>query len=334
MPTRTPTPATLPDQPNPVDVTGLRRIFKTRHAIAEAVAGVDLHIPGATIFGLLGPNGAGKTTTLRMLSTLIAPTAGEARVAGYDLRREPSRVRTRIGYVGQHGGVDRSETARSELEFQARLYGISKAAATEKAKQLIEGFELEAIADRSAQTYSGGQRRRLDVALGLVNDPQVLFLDEPTTGLDPQSRAHLWDLVRSLRDRGTTILLTTHYLEEADMLCDRLAVMDHGVIVTEGTPDELKQQVAGDVITLRLAGDRDAALQLLAVQPFVRDQDSLNPEDDAIRIYVDQGEAAMPLLLRALEAGGFTIRAASLTRPTLDDVFLKQTGRSLREEAV
>ena len=316
-----------------VQTTDLRRAFRSGRLTVEAVAGVDLRIASGSIFGFLGPNGAGKTTTLRMLSTLLAPTSGEAVVAGADLLREPARVRERIGYVGQHGGADHNESARSELVFQARLYGCSAAEADTRAQSLIDGFELGTCADRLVGTYSGGQRRRLDIAVGLVNRPEVLFLDEPTTGLDPQSRAHLWEQVRSLREQGTTVFLTTHYLEEADVLCDRLAIIDHGRIVAEGTPIELKQRVAGDVIALTVGGDRGAALALLAAQPYVRDHDPLAAGDEPIRIYVEDGENAMPDVFRALDRGGFALRSVSLTRPTLDDVFLRQTGRSLRDVA-
>ncbi len=189
---------------------------------------------------------------------------------------------------------------------------------------------MEECADRRTGTYSGGQRRRLDIGLGLIHGPQALFLDEPTTGLDPQSRARLWDEVRRLRDGGTTVFLTTHYLEEADALCDRLAIIDHGRIVAEGTPDQLKRQIAGDIVTLGIAGDPQVALDLLGCQPFVRETGS---EDGALRLYVDRGETAMPAILRLLDGAGLELRTISLTRPSLDDVFLRQTGRSLREQA-
>ncbi len=284
-----------------IETRGLRRTFTSRRGSVEAVAGVDLRVVTGEVFGFLGPNGAGKTTTLRMLATLLPPSGGDATIAGCDLRRAPGRVRERIGYVGQRGGTDPKVSGRAELLFQARLYGQSAAEARRRASELLATLELEAAADRPTETYSGGQRRRLDIGLGLIHHPRLLFLDEPTTGLDPQSRARLWDEIRRLRDEGMTVFLTTHYLEEADALCDRLAIIDQGRIVAEGTPEQLK---------------REAEL-----------------EDGAIRLYVDRGETAMPAILRQLDGAGLELRTIALTRPSLDDVFLRQTGRSLRETA-
>ena len=209
-----------------IETRGLRRTFTSRRGSVEAVAGVDLRVVTGEVFGFLGPNGAGKTTTLRMLATLLPPSGGDATIAGCDLRRAPGRVRERIGYVGQRGGTDPKVSGRAELLFQARLYGQSAAEARRRASELLATLELEAAADRPTETYSGGQRRRLDIGLGLIHHPRLLFLDEPTTGLDPQSRARLWDEIRRLRDEGMTVFLTTHYLEEADALCDRLAIID------------------------------------------------------------------------------------------------------------
>jgi ABC-2 type transport system ATP-binding protein len=316
-----------------VKTVGLRKSFKTRKSIVEAVKGIDMAVEDGEVFGFLGPNGAGKTTTLRMLTTLLPPSGGEAWVAGHDLRREQARVRERIGYVSQAGGVDETATARENLVLQAQLYGRSTAEARRRAAELIEALELEGIADRVARTYSGGQRRRLDLALGLVHQPPLLFLDEPTTGLDPQSRARLWDEVRRLRATGTTVFLTTHYLDEADALCDRLAIIDGGRIVAEGTPDELKRQVAGDVVTIGLQspdGLVARAEDLLKTQQFVRE---VEPSPDGLRLYVERGEEALPVILRLLDNAGLHLRALSLARPSLDDVFLRQTGRSLREAA-
>src|SRR5262249_2953943 len=200
------------------------------------------------VFGFLGPNGAGKTTTLRMLATLIEPDGGEAVIAGADLRRDPGQVRRRIGYVAQGGSTWDTVSAREELVLQARLYGIGKADARRRAARAIEAFQLSEFADRKCQTYSGGQRRRVDIALGIIHAPRVVFLDEPTTGLDPQSRAHMWDEVRRLRDEGMTVFITTHYLEEADALCDRICIIDDGEIVAEGTPESLKREISGDVV--------------------------------------------------------------------------------------
>ncbi|MDQ6691280.1 MAG: ATP-binding cassette domain-containing protein [Candidatus Dormibacteraeota bacterium] len=313
-----------------ITTKGLRRVFKSRKTSVEAVAGVDLTVREGEVFGFLGPNGAGKTTTLRMLCTLLEPTSGEATVAGHDLRRAAQKVREQVGYVGQRGGSDPQISGRSELILQGRLYGMSKNAAQERAADLITKLELADCADRVSGTYSGGQRRRLDIGIGLMHGPALLFLDEPTTGLDPQSRARLWDEVRRLRDEGTSIFLTTHYLEEADALCDRLAIIDHGRIVAEGTPDALKRQVAGDVITIGVGAEQARALELLRAQPFVREAGA---EESLLRLYVDRGEVAMPAILRALDGAGITLLTISFTRPSLDDVFLRQTGRSLRETA-
>jgi ABC-2 type transport system ATP-binding protein len=313
-----------------IETHGLRRVFKTRKRSVEAVAGVDLTVLKGEIFGFLGPNGAGKTTTLRMLATLMPPTGGTASVAGCDLRTQPDQIRERIGYVGQAGGSDREITGRTELIFQGRLYGMSLEAAGKRAAELIEMLELDAAADRKAGTYSGGQKRRLDIGLGLVHDPQLLFLDEPTTGLDPQSRARVWDEVRRMHDRGTTVFLTTHYLDEADALCDRIAIIDYGKIVAEGTPEALKREVAGDVVTLTAAGDQQRALDVLKDQPFVREA---KLDEGSVLLYVDRGEVAMPAILRLLDGAGLTLVTIGLHRPSLDDVFLRQTGRSLRETA-
>jgi ABC-2 type transport system ATP-binding protein len=315
-----------------IQTTDLRRTFKTRKASVEAVKGVDLNVGAGEIFGFLGPNGAGKTTTLRMLATLIKPTSGDATVAGADLRRQPQLVRQRIGYVPQGGSTDPAETGRGELVLQGRLYGMSAAAAKVRASEVLAALDLEAAADRGTGTYSGGMRRRLDVGLGIVHRPQVLFLDEPTTGLDPQARARMWDEIRSLRELGTTVFLTTHYLEEADALCDRLAIIDHGKIVAEGTSDQLKQKVAGDVVTIGVDGSGASVLALVESMAFVREA-SHDVETGLVRLYVDRGETAIPHLLRSLDAAGFRATSITLHKPSLDDVFLRQTGRSLREEA-
>ncbi len=313
-----------------IETRGLRRIFKTRGGEVEAVSGVDLTVRPGEVFGFLGPNGAGKTTTLRMLATLLPPSGGEATIAGFDLRLQPARVREQIGYVGQRGSSDIAISGRSELVFQGRLFGMSRSEADQRSAELLKLLELEEAADRVTGTYSGGQRRRLDIGIGLMHRPQVLFLDEPTTGLDPQSRARMWEEVKRLSAAGATVFLTTHYLEEADALCDRLAIIDHGKIVAEGTPDELKRQVAGDVVTLGVGGDRGAALDLLRAQGFVREA---TLEEELIRLYVDRGESALPAILRILDGAGLQLLTISLTRPSLDDVFLRRTGRSLRETA-
>jgi ABC-2 type transport system ATP-binding protein len=313
-----------------IETRDLRRTFKSRKSEVEAVRGVDLTVGAGEIFGFLGPNGAGKTTTLRMLATLLTPTSGEATVAGADLRREPQAVRERIGYVPQGGSTDPAETGRGELVLQCRLYGMNKSDAQARAAEVLAALDLEAAADRTTSTYSGGMMRRLDVGLGIVHKPSVLFLDEPTTGLDPQARARMWDEIRLLRAGGTTVFLTTHYLEEADALADRLAIIDQGKIVAEGTADELKRKVAGDVVTIVVSGATEHVLEAVRRQSFVREATS---EDGVVRLYVDRGETAVPLLLRVLDGEGLEASSIALHRPSLDDVFLLQTGRSLRDEA-
>jgi ABC-2 type transport system ATP-binding protein len=321
---------------NMIETHQLRKTFPMRqknqkNAVVEAVKGIDLQVREGEIFGFLGPNGAGKTTALRILTTLIPPTSGEARVGGCDVVRDSGRVRREIGYVSQAGGADATATARENLLLQAQLYGMNRQQALVRSNELLAALELESFADRIVKTYSGGQRRRLDLALGMVHRPKMLFLDEPTTGLDPQSRAHLWEEVRRLNSQGTTIFLTTHYLEEADVLANRLAIMDHGEIVAEGTPNVLKQQIAGDIVTLGLVtqnGQFQKAQKLLSQQSFVRE---VHPGDERLQLYVERGEQSLPVILRLLDEAGMQVQTVALARPTLDDVFLRQTGRSLRE---
>jgi ABC-2 type transport system ATP-binding protein len=316
-----------------IETTDLRKTFSYRvrrtTTKVEAVRGVDLGVAEGEIFGFLGPNGAGKTTTLRMLTTLLLPDAGTATIAGVDLRAEPARVRGLIGYVAQGGGASHEATAREDLVMQARLQRIPKSEAVVRAARAVEVFQLTEFADRPGKTCSGGQRRRTDIALGVIHRPRVLFLDEPTVGLDPQSRATIWDEVRRLRAEGMTIFLTTHYLDEADALCDQVAIIDHGRIVAEGTPDCLKREVAGDVVTIGLPGDTQRATKVLEHQPYVRALES--PTEQRVRLYVDAGSTAIPHILRALDAEGIALDSIELHRPSLDDVFLARTGRSLRE---
>ncbi|GHH67842.1 daunorubicin resistance protein DrrA family ABC transporter ATP-binding protein [Streptosporangium violaceochromogenes] len=317
-----------------IEAHDLRKTFVARRGRGktekvEAVRGIDLTVSEGEIFAALGPNGAGKTTTVRMLATFTAPTSGTARVAGHDVVKEAAKVREKIGYVSQAGGVDDNAPGRESLLLAARIAGLSRSQAHTRAGELLETFSLTEIADRPVKTLSGGQKRRFALAIGLVNRPPLVFLDEPTTGLDPQNRANLWDEVRALRDQGTGVLLTTHYLDEADALCDRLVIIDHGMIVAEGTPEKLKREVAGDVVTLKL-DDLPSGEKLLAAQPYIKET---RAEDDTLRAYLDDGEHNLPALLRALESGGLAIRSISLARATLDDVFLRHTGRSLRDAA-
>ncbi len=313
-----------------LETAGLRRVFKGKGGDVEAVAGVDLRMNSGEIFGFLGPNGAGKTTTLRILATLLPPTAGTACVAGFDVAREARQVRERIGYVAQSGGSYRESTGREELVIQGRLFGMSKADAGRRAQEILDALDLSDAADRTCKTYSGGMRRRLNIGIGMVHRPVVLFLDEPTTGLDPQARARLWDEIRNLRETGTSVFLTTHYLEEADALCDRLAIIDHGRIVAEGSPDDLKREISGDVLTIGVNGHGDRVVELMAAQPFVREA---GLDDGLVRLFVDKGEEAVPQVLRLLDSHGLAPSTMDLHRPSLDDVFLKKTGRSLRETA-
>ncbi len=310
--------------------TGLARTFKTRKAAVEAVRGVDLSVRAGEIVGFLGPNGAGKTTTLRMLTTLLMPTAGSATVAGCDLLGDHDGVRRRIGYVAQGGATDPACPAGEELMLQAQMYRMATAEARTRVKELFAQFDIAGLENRQVKTLSGGQRRRLDVALGLVHRPPLLFLDEPTVGLDPQARSNLWGHVRRLRDElNTTIFLTTHYLDEADALCDRILVIDHGKIVAEGTPDELKRRVSGDVIIIQVSGDALRAKEALAGLPSVREA---AVDGATVRLTVEHGDQALPGLLRTLDAAGVGLASIALHRPTLDDVFLTLTGRSLRED--
>src|SRR5690606_15733233 len=258
------------------------------------------------IFGFLGPNGAGKTTTLRMLATLIPPDGGEAVIAGANLLTDPGEVRRRIGYVAQGGSTWETVTAREELVLHARMYRLSKAEAHRRAAEALAAFQLTEYGDRKCKTYSGGQRRRVDIALGIIHGPRIVFLDEPTTGLDPQSRAHMWDEVRRLRAEGMTVFLTTHYLDEADALCDRLAIIDHGQIVAEGTPAELKREISGDVLVVGLpAGASDRASALLTQEPYVNRLETT--EDGALRLFVDDGASAIPQVLRAMDSAGISL---------------------------
>jgi ABC-2 type transport system ATP-binding protein len=331
-----------------IEAQGLRKAFRTRKrrktATVDAVLGIDLRVDRGEIFGFLGPNGAGKTTTLRMFATLLPPDDGQARVAGADLRTEAAKVRRNIGYIAQGGGTWSEVTAREELVMQARLHGIGKAEAQARAAAALDAFDLTEFADRNCKTYSGGQRRRVDIALGVVHSPQVVFLDEPTSGLDPQSRAHMWQTVRRLREDGMTVFLTTHYLEEADALCDRIAIIDHGEIVAEGTPAALKQELSGDVVTvdfaaggggLRVGAAEDAeadarkAAEILAGEPYLRSAEVRDGGE--LWLAVDAGKAAIPRIMRTLETAGLELTTIELHRPTLDDVFLAKTGRSLRE---
>jgi ABC-2 type transport system ATP-binding protein len=320
-----------------IHARGLARSFSTRKgrvtSEVQAVAGVDIDVEAGEIVGFLGPNGAGKTTTLRMLTTLLRPTAGTATVAGYDVATQPELVRQSIGYVSQAGSTQPEARAGEEVVDHGQLYGIPKSQAAARGRELFEELDLGGLWDREPKAMSGGQRRRLDIAMGLVHDPQLVFLDEPTTGLDPQARANLWTHISQLRSsRGMTVFLTTHYLDEADALCDRILVIDHGVIVAADTPDTLKRQVAGDLVEL-VVGDRaDAARAARALSALVPGE-SAEVDDTIVSLRVPDAGSHLAALVRDLDAAGVGIASVDVRRPTHDDVFLNLTGRSLREDA-
>lgn len=311
----------------------LRKQFTSKKETVEAVRGVDIDIDPGELVAFLGPNGAGKTTTLRMLTTLLPPTSGTAEVAGADIVGRPALVRSRIGYIGQGNGGGHSFRVLDELHSQGRFYGLAVAEARARAAELVASLDLKGLEKRTVGSLSGGQRRRLDVALGLMNSPRLLFLDEPSTGMDPQNRANLWEHIRQLRaDLGTTIVLTTHYLEEADAQAERVVVIDHGQIIADDTAARLKSRLAGDLLTVVVdRDDVDRARRVLGLRGSEL-ADAPDPLGIAVSGRVDQGRRLLPAVLRSLEADGVAVRAADVRVPTLDDVFLSLTGRSLRED--
>ena len=308
-------------------------LVKTYPHDVRALAGLDLEVAAGTVFGLLGPNGAGKSTTVRILTTLTTPDAGSARVAGHDALADPVRVRRAIGVVGQKHGADREATGRENLVLQGEFYGITGAELKRRVAASLDRFGLADAASRQVKTYSGGMQRRLDVAMGLIHRPQVLFLDEPTTGLDPEARAQMWaEIERLAREEGMTILLTTHYLEEADRLASQLAIVDRGRIVARGTPDALKSELRGDTIQVELVnGDGPAAAAALAGVDAARE---VTLDGSLLRARAHDGGAAVPAVLAALEAHGVRAAAVTLARPSLDDVYLRHAGRAFRQADV
>jgi len=322
-----------------IEIKGLRKSFKGRKGkgrpeVVEAVKGIDLNVEKGEIFGFLGPNGAGKSTTLRILATLLAPDGGSATIAGLDVGSDPKKVRKLIGYVSQAGGTDPDSSGRENLLLQAALYGLDSASAHRRTEELIDALALSEFVDRFAKHYSGGQKRKLDIAVGMVNRPEILFLDEPTTGLDPLSRSQLWAQIRALRKMGTTVFLTTHSMEEADALCDRIAIMDKGRIVAMGSPAELKSAIQGDILSLTVNHVDDApaiAMKTLQGHELVRE---ITSDGGNLKLVVTHGGEALPVILRALEGTGVGIANVALSRPSLDDVFLRATGHSLKDDAV
>ncbi|HET6727932.1 MAG TPA: ATP-binding cassette domain-containing protein [Jiangellaceae bacterium] len=318
---------------NAIIAEGLVKTFGSGDKAVKAVAGVDLVVPKGRVVGLLGPNGAGKTTMVRMLTTLLRPDAGTAVVAGHDVVAEPQAVRARIGLSGQFAAIDENLTGRENLWLFGRLYQLTSAEATRRAGELLDQFGLADAADRVAKTYSGGMRRRLDLAGSLITHPEVLFLDEPTTGLDPGSRLDLWDVIRERAREGSTILLTTQYLEEADALADRIVVIDRGAIIAEGTADELKAQVGGERIEVII---HDPAGLARAEEILDRGSDGQCVVDTKLRrltVPTSQGSKGLVLVIRDLDEAEIGIDDIALRRPTLDDVFLKLTGHHAEEDA-
>ena len=311
-----------------IEASGLVKTYGSGSKTVRALDGVDLEVPEGTVLGLLGPNGAGKTTAVRVLTTLLTPDSGSARVLGLDVLREPQRVRERIGLSGQYAAVDENLTGRENLVMVGRLYHLGKRDAQRRAEELLDQFGLTDAAERPAKTYSGGMRRRLDLAAALVVRPPVMFLDEPTTGLDPRTRIAMWDVIADLVEGGATLLLTTQYLEEADRLADSIAVVDHGKVIARGTADELKTQVGGERLQL-VVHDRDrladaaAILSRLALAPPSVDQrtrELLAPVSGGAKLLVET--------VRELDNAGITVDDLALRRPTLDDVFLTLTGKA------
>jgi ABC-2 type transport system ATP-binding protein len=317
-----------------IDVVGLRKVYPGG---TTAVDGIDFSVPGGEFFGFLGPNGAGKTTTIKILATLLAPTSGRAIVAGLDVLAEPAVVRQRVGFAMQTVAIDQLSTGRENLELIGRLHRVPSRELRQRVDELLELMTLTQVAGKPAGTYSGGMKRRLDLASALVHRPRVLFLDEPTEGLDPQSRAALWDELARINATGTTMFLTTHYMEEADRLCDRLAIIDQGRIVASGSPAELKRTIGADTVTLRLGAEDGEAValaqdtiehSLVGFGPLL----GLERMPDGVILSVTDAETAIPGLLRCLDAEDVRVIGLSMAKPSLDDVFLHFTGRRIRAE--
>jgi ABC-2 type transport system ATP-binding protein len=309
-----------------VETSGLHKSYGD----VQALRGVDLRVETGSVFGLLGPNGAGKTTAVRILTTLLAPDEGSARVAGFDVVRDAVKVRQHIGLAGQYAAVDENLTGFENLEMVGRLYHLGHGHSRDRASELLASFDLSEAGDRLVRTYSGGMRRRLDLAAALVARPPVLFLDEPTTGLDIRSRIGLWDAIEALVSEGTTVLLTTQYLDEADRLADRIAVIDQGLVIAEGTSDELKAQVGGERLEIHLCDSERGEEAVVALASIANDQPFL--EDGTVRVPVAERRGTIAAAVRRLDEAGIAIDDISVSTPTLDDVFLTLTGRAVEQE--
>lgn len=324
-----------------VEARGLTKTFTRKRELVEAVRGIDLHVDTGELVAFLGPNGAGKSTTLRMLTSLLRPTAGTATVAGLDVLTQPDEVRARIGYIGQGNAAGHSYRVLDELLNQGRFYSLPKRTAQRRAAEVMEALELSGLEKRTVASLSGGQRRRLDVAMGLMNQPALLFLDEPTTGLDPHARANLWQHILTLREQtGMTMLLTTHYLDEADSMAERIVLIDHGQVIADATPGALKRQYADDAVTLHLApgptGAGETAERARSLLPAsVTDvTESVTPAGAVEMVLrTANGPELVPPLLGTLAGAGVPVQSTDVRQASLDDVFLNLTGRSLREEA-
>ena len=313
---------------NVIETEGLTKVFGDLVAVDH----VSISVEKGELFGLLGPNGAGKTTLISMLSTTLPPTSGVARVYGFDVLREPSSVRASIGVVFQEHSLDDRLTARENLDFHGRLYGMEKTLRRKRMDEVLELVELSDRANDLVKTHSGGMMRRLEIARGLMHHPKVLFLDEPTLGLDPQTRVHIWDYIKKLNEEGVTMILTTHYMDEADHLCDRIAIIDHGNIVALDTPENLKAKIRGDIISLEVSDGHqmESLKQSMIKEGFVED---VSLRNNTLRLTVQDGERSIPPILSIAAQSGIKIQSVSLRKPTLDDVFIYHTGRAIREES-
>jgi len=308
-----------------IKAKGLTKVF---NGSLVAVDHIDFSVKHGEIFGFLGPNGAGKTTTINMLITVLKPTEGKASILGYDLAKQNNEVRYSIGVVPQEYTADEDLTGYENILLCADLYGISRKVSQKRAEDLLKLVELTAFKDKKVQTYSGGMRRRLELACGLINRPKVLFLDEPTLGLDVQTRAATWNYIRMLKKEfGMTLFMTTHYLEEADALCDRVAIIDHGKIIVVGTPDELKDSLGGDIITVAVKKDVD----ITGIVEKIEHVKEVKKENGSYMIKSENGEVTAPLIIEALRKEGHVVTRLSLTKPTLNEVYLQYTGRSMRD---